>query len=180
MSSTVTEKAVVGRRIMLTRYSDLANGGPEHPGILTSVDKYGVWIRLDGTRCTLRARTDYEGLRYLDEVIPVPALPMGRFTPYASNHIALWEKAGVLMATIGEDGDNLVLVTNDREKAWTAACEYFHEAHIDIDPDYQDAEDLQPHWAVFEWEPEDAECPWTVSWAAEGDELAVHVYYLPA
>jgi hypothetical protein len=34
---------------------------------------------------------------------------------------------------------------------------------------------------VFEWEPEDAESPWTVSWdAAEGDDQAVHIYYLPA
>ncbi|NUQ95814.1 MAG: hypothetical protein HOY79_04395 [Streptomyces sp.] len=181
MSSTLTEKAVVGRRVELARYRDLKNDGDNatyHPGILTGVDKDGVWIRLDGTRYTVRARTDYEGLRYLDQVVPVPELPMGRFIPVADDKNALWEKAGVLMATIGEDGEDLVLVTDDRAKAWTAACEYFREARIDIDPDYQDADDLRPEWAVFEWEPEDAECPWTVVPAAEGDDMAVHVYYL--
>lgn len=183
MSSTTTEKAVIGRRIELAYYRDLKNDSGNatyHPGIITGADTDGVWIRLDGSRCNLRARADYEGLRYLDQVVPVPKLPMGVFTP-APDLDGFYEKAGVLLATIGEDGEDLVIVTDDRAKAWTASCEYFREVHIGIDPDYQDADDLQPQWAVFEWEPEDAEVPWTVRWdATEGDDQAIRIYYLPA
>ncbi|MFD0509400.1 hypothetical protein ACFQ0G_53840 [Streptomyces chiangmaiensis] len=40
---------------------------------------------------------------------------------------------------------------------------------------------LTLRWAVFEWEPEDSECPWTVRWdAVEGDDQAVRIYHLPA
>jgi hypothetical protein len=183
MTSQTTEKAVVGRRILLTRYNDLKNGGPQQPGIITSVDSAetggAVWIRLDGARHNVHARHDYEGLVYLDEVVEVPALPMGRFQPTPDDLLGVWE--GVPLSTVGEDGEELILLTDDREKAWQAASAYFNAFGIDIDPDYQDASDLEPCWAVFEWEPEDAEFPWTVRWdAAEGDDQAVHIYYLPA
>lgn len=182
MTSILEEKAVVGRRVELTYYRDLERDQPPaHPGIITGVgeDKASVWIRLDGKRYNLAARADYQGLHYLDEVVPVPALPMGRFTPAPDDMLGVWE--GVPLSTIGEDAEALIIITDDRAKAWEAASAYFREVGIDIDPDYQDADDLLPKWAVFEWEPEDAECPWTVNWdAAEGDDQAIQLYYLPA
>lgn len=181
MTSTLTEKAVRGRRVELAYYRDLKTAGDKatyHPGIITGVDG-GVWIRLDGTRCNLRSPADYEGLRYLDQVVPVPELPMGRFTPEPSDTNGLYEKAGVLFAAVGEDGEDWIFVTDDRDKAYEAATAYAQEVGAELD--WIHAEDLMPCWAVFEWEPEDAECPWTVNWgAAEGDDQAVLIYYLPA
>ena len=83
------------------------------------------------------------------------------------------------MAFIGEDAEDLILLTDDQDKAVEAAAAYFREADIDLE--YVHFDSMRPYWAVFEWEPEDAECPWTVRWdAAEGDDQAVHVYLLPA
>lgn len=180
MSSTLVEKAVVGRRIELAYYRDLKNDGADatyHPGIITGVDG-GVWIRLDGTRCNVRSPIDYEGLRYLDDVVPVPDLPMGPFTPAADSEHGFYEKAGVLLATIGEDGEDLVILTDDRAKAAAAAAAY--DAEIGLDLDSVDYGALRAKWAVFEWEPEDSESPWTVRWASEGDDMAIHLYFLPA
>lgn len=180
MSSAVTEKAVVGRRIELAYGRDLKNDGEKatyHPGIITEVYPESVWIRLDGTRCNTRARTDYEGLRYLDQVVPVPELPMGRFQPTAADMLGVWE--GVPLSTIGEDGEDLIVLTDDEDKAAKAIAAYAREVGMDLD--YLGLQFLRPCWAVFEWEPEDAECPWTVNWgASEGDDQAVHIYYLPA
>lgn len=182
MSPTLTEKAVVGRRITLTRYSDLQlPDPPARPGVITGVaeDMASAWIRLDGTRYTQATRTDYPGLAYLDEVVPVPALPMGRFTPERSDENGFWEYGGVLLATLGEDGEDLVILTGDRDKARAAAASY--GAVIGLDLDYVDYDGLQPYWAVFTWEPENAESPWTVNWGVvEGDEKAVRIHYLPA
>lgn len=180
MSSTLTEKAVAGRRVELTYYRDLdVDDSPTHPGIITGVgdDKASLWIRLDGKRYNLAARPDYEGLRYLDEVVAVPELPMGRFTPTADDLEGVW--AGVPVCSIGEDGD-LILLTGGREKAIAAVRSYLDDqAWVDLD--YVDFDDIRAHWAVFEWEPEDAECPWTVNWdAAEGDDQAIRIHYLHA
>jgi hypothetical protein len=180
MTSTLEEQAVVGRRITLTFYRDLKlPNPPAYPGIITGVaeDRASAWIRLDGKRYNMAARTDYDGLTYLDEVVPVPALPMGPFTPTADNMIGVWE--GVPLTTIGEDGEDLVLLTDDLEKARAAAIAY--DAEVGVHPDSANYDDLRACWAVFTWEPEDAECPWTVNWpAAEGDDKAVRIFYLPA
>lgn len=180
MSSTVTEQAVVGRRVTLTYYRDLRLPNPPvHPGIITSVaeDKTSVRFRLDGKRYNLAARSDYQGLTYLDEVVTVPALPMGRFTPTAADLLGVWE--GVPLSTIGEDGEDLILLTDDEEKARAAAMAY--DEGVGVHPESANYDRIQACWAVFEWEPEDAEFPWTVRWdAAEGDDQAVHIFYLPA
>jgi hypothetical protein len=138
-----------------------------------------VKLRLDGTRNSLYVPPNYQGLRYLDEIGPVPELPMGRFIPEASDSNGFYMQAGSLLAAIGEDGEELVIVTDDLAKAQAAATAWAKETGLDLD--YLGLEDLDPRWVVFEWEPEDAECPWTVSWeASEGDDQAVHIYYLPA
>lgn len=180
MTSTLTEKAVVGRRVTLTYYRDLRLADPPtHPGIITGVgeDKASLWIRLDGKRYNLAARTDFEGLTYLDEVVPVPALPMGRFAPTAADMAGVWE--GVPLSTVGEDGEDLILLTDDADKARAAAVAYDQE--VGVHPDSANYDLLRPRWVVFEWEPEDSEAPWSVRWDAnEGDDMAVHIYYLPA
>lgn len=182
MTSTVTEKAVVGRRITLTYYRDLELPEPPvHPGIITGVgeDRGSVWIRLDGRRCNLAARPDYRGLTYLDEVVPVPKLPMGPFTPVADDENGFFEKAGVLLAAIGEDGENLILLTDNRDKAREAA--YAYDTEVGVDTSCVNYDNLQPCWAVFEWQPEDSEAPWNVRWdASEGDDQAIRIHYLPA
>lgn len=188
MSTPITDigaRAVTGRRVTFTYYRDLDQAdAPAYPGIITGTEPgYNgallARIRLDGTRSNLSIPVGYEGLTYLDQVAPVPQLPMGPFTPVADDHMGFYEKAGVLLATLGEDGEDLVIVTDDLAKARAAASAYADE--IGLDPDYVHLNHLHPLWAVFEWEPEDAECPWTVNWdAAEGDDQAVHIYYLPA
>jgi len=181
--TTLAEKAVVGRRVTFTYYRDLERSDvPVYPGIITGLvpdQEASVKVRLDGTRCNLHVRPGYEGLTYLDEVVPVPGLPMGAFIPFASDQNGFYEKAGVLLAVIGEDGEDYIVVTDDIDKARAAVTAYDEE--VGVDTDYVDYDRLQAYWAVFTWEPEDAECPWTVRWdAAEGDEQAVHIYYLPA
>ena len=180
MNSTVTEQAVVGRRITLTYYRDLRlPNPPAHPGIITSVtqDQASVRIRLDGKRYNLAARADYQGLTYLDQVVDVPALPMGRFTPTAADMLGVWE--GVPLSPIGVDGEDLILLTDDPAKAQAAAVAYDRE--MGVHPDSANYDRIQACWAVFEWEPEDSETPWTVRWdAAEGDDQAVRIHYLPA
>lgn len=175
MSATLVENAVVGRRVELALYRD-----PTHylPGIITSVttDKAALRIRLDGKRYNLPVRTDHEYLRYLDEVTEVPALPMGPFTPTVKDMLGVW--ADVPLSTIGEDGEDLIILTDGKDKAQAAAVAYADEIGLDLSA--IDFEALHACWAVFTWEPEDAEYPWTVRWASEGDEKAVRIHYLPA
>lgn len=177
---SLAEKAVIGRRVTLTYHRDLKlPNPPTHPGIITGVgeDTASLWIRLDGKRYNLPARPDYRGLIYLDEVVPVPVLPMGPFTPAAEDLLGVWE--GVPLATVGEDGDDLILLTDDPDKARAAAFAY--DTEIGVDTDFVNYGRLQAAWAVFEWQPEDAEFPWTVRWdAAENDDQAVRIHYLPA
>jgi len=179
-TQTAHPKAEIGRRVLHTRYRDLPHG-PAYPGVITSISDdqpASLRIRLDGTRCNLHVRPNYEGLTYLDEVTDVPALPMGRFIPVADDRHGFHAKAGVLVATVGEDGEDLVLITADLAKAREAAAAYAEEIGLDLDS--VDYTDLRPEWVVFTWEPEDADSPWLMDQATEGDDHAIHIYYLPA
>jgi hypothetical protein len=178
MTSTTTleDLAVRGRRVELALLRDKDN---YLPGIITNVpgDQDALWVRLDGKRYNLPVRPDHPYLRYLDQVQPVPELPMGPFTPSADDMVGVWES--VPLSTIGEDGEDLILLTDDRDKAVAAARAYDREVGVDIH--YVDYGRMKAHWAVFTWEPEDAEVPWTVRWdAQEGDDQAVRIHYLPA
>ena len=178
-SQTTHSKAEIGRRVLFTRYSDLNNPNrPQTPGIITGLNPQqgaSVKIRLDGRRSTFYCRPDFEGLRYLDQVVPVPELPMGRFKPTPDDVEGVWE--GVPVCSISEDGD-IVLLTTDRDAAVRAATAYLKDAWADLDFVHWDA--LQLRWAYFEWQPEDAECEWFMHWTHEGDDHALHLYYLPA
>ena len=179
-TQSVYPKAHTGRRIAFTRFRDLPNG-PQHQGIITGINPdepvSSLLIRLDGTRRNLHVRPNYEGLTYLDEVVPVPDLPMGAFTPVANDMNGFHEHAGVLVTAVGEDGENLVVLTDDKDEAYATAVGYGPD--LGFDPDYFDREDMQARWVVFEWEPEDSDCSWVMNPAAQGDDHAVHVYYLP-
>ena len=187
-TTTAHPKAHAGRRVEFTYYRDMdLADSPAYPGIITGTEPAMsgallVRIRLDGKRSNLAIPAGYEGLRYLDEVTEVPKLPMGRFQPVADDANGFYEKAGVLLAPICEDGEELVIITGDRDKAHEAAAEYLRE--IGVVEDDLNAQDetkyLTPKWAYFEWQPEDAECPWFAHWCAEGDDQAIQIYYLPA
>ena len=176
MSSTLTEKAVVGRRIIHNHRSRKQ----KVPGIITRLNEGesgGFWVRLDGDRHTFFVPPKFVHLvTFLEEVTEVAALPMGRFQPTVDQLEGAWE--GVPVCTVSEDGD-LILLTTDRNAAVRAATAYFEYAGVDLD--YVHFDSLALRWAVFEWEPEDADTDWTVRWdAREGDDQAVHVYLLPA
>ncbi|MFK0288300.1 hypothetical protein ACIQVL_48690 [Streptomyces sp. NPDC090499] len=175
-------KAQVGRRILYTRYRDLPKT-PSYPGVITGIDtdqpSAVLLIRLDGTRCNLHMRPNYEGLHYLNEIGPVPELPMGRFIPAESDSNGFYLKAGVLLAAIGEDGEALIVITDDLAKARAAAVAWAEETDLDVD--YLGLDRFEAQWAVFEWMPEDAEYPWIFREDVSPDEdQAVHIYYLPA
>lgn len=186
MTSTLTEKAVAGRHVTFTYYRDLDQAdSPTYPGIITGTEPglsgaLLAKVRLDGTRSNLHIPVDYEGLTYLDEVGPVPELAMGRFHPTPNDLDGEWE--GVPVCSIGEDGD-LIALTNDLETAVTAMNVYRRDmAGCLYNPEWDTVagDNLAPHWAYFEWQPEDAECPWLVTWTHEGDDQAIQLYYLPA
>ncbi|MDX2986431.1 hypothetical protein [Streptomyces caniscabiei] len=186
MTSTLTEKAVVGRRVEYTYHRGLSDNRADlrAQGIITATEPgYNggllALVRLDGQRSNLNVPSDYEGLTYLDEVVPVPDLPMGPFTPVADDANGFYEKTGVLVTAVGEDGEVFIVLTDDPTKARAAASEYAEWAGWDLD--YVDLDRLEAGWAVFEWEPEDSESPWTVRWdATETDDHAVRIYHLPA
>ena len=158
---------------------------PTYPGIITGTEPgYSgglvARIRLDKKRSTLSIPVGYEGLTYLDEIVPVPDLPMGRFIPFASDENGFYDKAGVLIAAIGQDGEDLIVLTDDLDKARAAVTVYAE--WTGLDPDSVDLNDLRPEWAVFEWQEEDAEYPWVVRWddAVEGTDHAIRIHHLPA
>ena len=181
MTTTPRNRPVVGRRVLHTRHRDLGKPGAAKPGIITELflNQGGqVKIRLDGQRWTMHVPANYQGLTYLDEVVPVPELPMGRFTPFASDQFGFYEKSGVLLAVIGEDGEDYVIVTDSLDKARAAALAYDEEIGVDS----VEYGRLSPRWAVFEWEPEDAEYPWIVRWDddLEGTDHAIRIHHLTA
>lgn len=184
MTSTLTEQAVVGRRIAFTYYRDLKRtDAPAHPGIITALvptQGASLKIRLDGKRTSLHVPPGYEGLSYLDEVVdPVPELPMGPFTPTAKDIGGSWEGVPVCSLEDVSGAEHVIALTDDEDTARTAVPAYLEQAGWDLD--YVDLDRLEERWAVFEWEPEDAETPWTVRWdASEGDDQAIQIYYLPA
>jgi hypothetical protein len=182
MSSTLTEKAVVGRRVTFTYYRHLKDG-PAVPGIITGTETAVngaplARVRLDGTRSTITPPIDYEGLTYLDEVVDVPDLPMGPFTPVADDRNGIYALDGVLYAAVGEDGETLVVLTDDLEAAKTVARH--HAKSVDLDLDEDDLEAFEAERSVFEWEPENSESPWTVRTAEQGEAHAIRTYCLDA
>jgi hypothetical protein len=180
MTSTLTEKAVAGRRVQFAYHSSLHGDSATlyTPGIITGTEPglsgaLRARIRLDGERSNLSIAVDYEGIRYLDEVVPVPELPMGRFHPTADD--LGWDWEGVPACSL--ESEDIILLTHDQDRAEAALREFCKDMWID--PEYLPA--MQSRWAVFEWEPEDADIPWTIRWdAAEGDDQALRIYYLPA
>ncbi|GAA3590951.1 hypothetical protein [Streptomyces osmaniensis] len=183
MSITLTEKAVPGRRIAFTYYRDLKRPNPpEHTGIVTALvpdQGASLKIRLDGKRTSLHSRPDYQGLRYLDEVItPVPELPMGPFTPTVEHLGGEWEGVPACLLESATGEEHVIALTDVPELAAAAVVGCLTESGWD--PEYIDLDRLEPCWAVFEWKPEDSESPWKVRWdAAEGDDHAIRAHYLP-
>lgn len=180
MSITLTEKAVVGRRII----HDHAARKQQLPGIITSLNEGqggGFWVRLDGDRHTFFVPPKfYDRVTFLDEVItPVPELPMGRFTPTAADLGGVWEGVPVCLLEDTAGGEHVIALTGDTAAARTAVAAYLKQTGWDVE--FVDLDRLEARWAVFEWEPEDSDTPWTVNWdAAEGDDQAVRIHYLPA
>ncbi|WP_020135100.1 hypothetical protein [Streptomyces sp. 351MFTsu5.1] len=183
--NTTTEliaKAEVGRRVTYAYY----NARPaEHPGVITGTKiapsgTLVALVRLDGTRSSIHIPADHEGLHYLDEVGPVPELPMGRFQPGLQHPAMDYAYDGVLVLEFDE-GD-MAAITGDRDKAEAAVATYLREqAGVEDEADIRDElAELKSQWVVFEWEPEGAECAWLMNHAAEGDDQALQVHYLPA
>lgn len=130
-------------------------------------------MRLDGQRSTMRLPATSERLRYLEEAGPVPELPRGRFVPAAKDFAGEWAGVAVCEFLDGE----LLALTGDRSAAADAICAYGRE--MGLDPHFMDLGQLESGWAVFVWEPEDAECPWLLERAEPGDEMAVQLHFLP-
>jgi hypothetical protein len=185
MTTTLETMAVPGRRVERRIHQSVNDDRADvyAPGIITKTQTATngallARVRLDGQRSSLALPADYDGLRYLDQIVDVPELPMGPFTPTDDEKNGFTTYAGALAAPIGEDGEALVVVTTDLGTAEAAASAYAKAT--DLDPDYVDVDELKPMWAVFEWEPEESEYPWSVRWdATQGDDHAVHIYYLP-
>jgi len=182
MSSTLTEKAVRGRRVT---YAYAHGDQKRRPGVITgtTTSAHGtllVLVRLDGARSNLHVPADHENLTYLDEVGEVPKLPMGRFHPSITSLGFDFQYDGVVVCGF-EDGD-AVAVTADPSMAEAAIATYLREVEgIEDEGIVRELIGwMKPLWVVFEWEPEDAECAWLMNWCDEGTDQAVRVYYLPA
>ena len=174
-TSTIPAEAAVGRRVAFSHIND-----PKRTeGVITHVAGPDIKVRLDGQRSNLHLRADYEGLRYLAEIVPVPVLPMGRFQPSTQHAGIDYEYDGVLVVEFDE-GD-MAAITSDRAKAEGAVATYLREqAGIDDETTVRDElAELQLQWVVFEWQPEGAECDWLMNPAAADDDESLQVYYLP-
>lgn len=178
--TTPTLTTEPGRRII---FSGFASDPTPRPGVITGITDAGaLLVRLDGMRSSLHIVPDLlpdtKHLHLLNEIGPVPDLPMGPFTPVADDKNAIYEHGGVLYAAIGEDGEDLIVVTEDLDVAKKVARVYAEDADLYLD----DAalEGFRGEWSQLVWEPEDAECPWVWAPANKDDEHAVHVFYLPA
>lgn len=174
MSTTLTDKAVVGRRIV----HDHAAYGKKLPGIITRLndgEAGGFFVRLDGQRSSFFVPAKFvDRVTFLDQVVdPVPELPMGRFHPTVDDFGGDWE--GIPVCSL--ESEDIIILTTDQDRADAALRAFCKDMWID----HEYLPTMQSRWAVFEWEPEDADIPWTVRWdAAEGDDQAVHIYHLPA
>jgi len=186
MTTTLTAHPLAnpGRRIQFTFYRELGrDDATPHPGVITAlVPNQGasVKLRLDGHRSNLHVPPDYQGLTYLDEIGPVPELPMGRFQP-TPNDLEGWDWQGIQVFSIGEDGEVLAL-TGDLAKAVEAINAYRKDmAGCLYNPafDTVTTDDLVHRWAYFDWQPEDAESPWFVHWTHEGDDQATELHHFP-
>lgn len=172
--TTSTLAAEPGRRVI---FSGFASSPTPRPGVITGIDGSVLLIRLDGARYSLRIDPELlpptKHLHLLNEVGPVPALPMGCFLPTAS----------LLKSEVYEDvpvfelEDDVLVALADSQAAAVRAVTAYMKDHDYVLDDI--AERLEARWVVFEWQPEDAEYEWLMNDAAEGDELAVRAYYLP-
>lgn len=185
MTATVTlpAQAVIGRRIAFSYRDDLRHIPRDQVGTITAIaddQPRCLRIRLDGARSGIYVRPDHENLRYLGEVITVPELPMGRFTPTGSE--AGFDHAfdGVPVVEF-EEGDMAVL-TPDRAKAEAALATYLREVHgMEDESEIRDeVAELRLRNVVFEWQPEDADADWHMDDAELNTDHAVQVHYLPA
>lgn len=179
MTTTPTLSAEPGRRII---FSGFASDPTPRPGVITGIaDTGALLIRLDGMRYSLHIvperLPDTKCLHLLNEIGPVPELPMGPFIPTADDRNGIYEHHGVLYAAIGEDGEDLIVVTEDLDVAKKIARH--HAESTDLDLDDEALEDFRGEWSQFVWEPEGALCPWVWTPASEGAEHAVHVFSLP-
>ncbi|WP_306317283.1 MULTISPECIES: hypothetical protein [unclassified Streptomyces] len=176
--TTQTLTAGPGRRIV---FSGFASDPTPRPGVITGVDGDALLIRLDGTRYNLRIVPDRlpatKHLHLLNEIGPVPDLPMGPFAPTADVRNAIYELDGVLYATVGEDGESLIVVTDDLDVAKTVARH--HAKATDLVLDDAVLEGFEAEWSQFVWTPEGSLCPWVLMPASKDDEYAVHVHCLP-
>lgn len=186
MTSTLAEKAVTGRRIEYRVHRSVNDDRADvyAPGIITRTDTSAigtplVGVRLDGQRSNITMPADFDGLRYLDQVVAVPALPMGRFNPSVEK-IGSAAYQGVTVCNF--DDDDLAALTDDKGKAVAAVAAHLREAWGIEDDEVirEHTDDLVAKWVYFAWEPEDAECAWRMHWAAEGDDQAIRVHYMPA
>lgn len=174
-TTLVHPKAEVGRRIIFTGYAGTTT---EYPGIITAIPGPLIRVRLAGHRSNLAITADSPKLRYLDQVTPVPDLPMGRFHPTTTD--LGFEYEGVPVCEF-EHGDTIALTT-DTAKAVAAInqhdLEMAGEAYWDPE-DAITAEDLESRWGYFEWQPEDSEYPWVVHWCDASADMAIQLHYLP-
>ncbi|QBJ94460.1 hypothetical protein D0Z67_29260 (plasmid) [Streptomyces seoulensis] len=174
-----TTQAIEGRRVTL----NYTNNPKTHPGVITRTETTtnGVLltlVRLDGHRSSIAIPADHDGLRYLNEVGPIPDLPMGRFQPSTRHPAMDWEYDGVIVLEF-EDGD-IAAITGDRIKAVAAVATYLRERHdLDETAIGKELVELKLKEVVFEWEPEGAECAWLMQWA-DRDPEALPVHYLPS
>lgn len=183
ITADLPAEAIPGRRVSFTYHRDLHHPDADQLGVITAIElgqRAALRIRLDGSRSNLHVFPDYEGLRYLDDVGPVPELPMGRFQPGPGNPGMDYVYGGVVVVEF-EDGD-MVAITADRAKAEAAVATYLREqSGIEDEADIRGAlADLLERRVAFEWEPEDAECAWLMNPADEDDTEAARVHYMPA
>lgn len=166
--------AEVGRRVIYT------SNGAARPGTITRFYGRLLGVRLDGQRHSTCLHPTRK-LQYLDEVVGVPALPMGLFVPDGSELEATYYGVPVVAF---ESGGHLALATDKRRAlaALNAYAREFHQFRNLADDASATAEEalaaLDPRWVVFEWQPEDSDYQWSARFAKEGDECAVPCIWL--